>query len=308
MHEKSKAARFLALLGLGWACIIFRPNLLYLNQAGCYRIARAAARCMRIPVVAHVRIFEDAAYLARQKPKPAELRAIVAISDAVRSEISKFDALRHIPVKIIYDGYTPAVNRLAANAGKDARNSNSIACVGRIVPIKGQDVLVDAIGLLHPDYPQIRCAMIGRGGAFWEELKNRSVAAGLNNVICWTGFQGDPTTALRAVSILVLPSHREPLGRVIFEAWDAGCLPIAFRGSGGAAEVLQASGGGLLYDEQTPAALAAAMEEALSFEADERMSRVQKGRSWMTKHCSPERYAASMREVFVAAISAQRSK
>jgi hypothetical protein len=41
-------------------------------------------------------------------------------------------------------------------------------------------------------------------------------------------------------SMPVCPSHMELLGRVIFEAWDVGAVPVAFSGSGGAAEIVAA--------------------------------------------------------------------
>lgn len=302
LHEKTRIARFIALIGLLWSCAVYRPNLLYLNQAGCYRIASIAARIFGIAIVSHIRIFEDAAYLARQEPSPYRLKRIIAISGAVRDEIQTSPGLRDIPVSVIYDGYSPSVNGSDTVVGRDAKE-NILACVGRIVPIKGQDILVDSLAVLKGKHIPIRCLMIGTGGEFWQQLRDAAAAAGLSDFIEWLGFQENPIALLRQVKVLVVPSHQEPLGRVIFEAWNAGCIPIAFGGSGGAAEVLAASGGGILYDEQTPNCLAEAIGKALLTDDTERAEMVARGREWMAENCSLSRYADSMKEIFIQAAS-----
>jgi glycosyltransferase involved in cell wall biosynthesis len=90
---------------------------------------------------------------------------------------------------------------------------------------------------------------------------------------------------------------------VIFEAWDAGCIPVAYAKSGGAAEIIEASGGGLLYADQSPACLADAIKGALSHTTLEREAMVARGRAWMKEHCSPERYAHEILTILSAASS-----
>ena len=77
-------------------------------------------------------------------------------------------------------------------------------------------------------------------------------------------------------------------------------MPVAFAGSGGAAEVLSASQGGILYLRQTAEDLAQAIERALTLSAAERAGFIQRGRQWMNEHCAPARYAAGMKDVFLA--------
>ncbi len=300
LHEKSRFTRLAALLGLIRACVAHRPDLLYLNQAGCYRIARAAARLFRIPIVVHVRIFEDAEYLARLSPARHELHGIIAISQAIAEEIAKHPSLRGLPVHTIYDGYAspPAPGEVPPSSLADT--APQIACVGRIVPIKGHDVLLEALAWRRARGLVTHCAMVGSGEEYWSELQRKSAALGLADSVAWLGFQREPLATLRQCSVLVVPSHREPLGRVVFEAWDTGCVPVAFAGSGGAAEVLSASQGGILYLRQTAEDLAQAIERALTLSAAERAGFIQRGRQWMNEHCAPARYAAGMKDVFLA--------
>ena len=103
--------------------------------------------------------------------------------------------------------------------------------------------------------------------------------------IRWLGFVDDVVKLLRTCSILVCPSHREPLGRVIFEAWDAHVVPVVFAGSGGAAEIVTAAQGGIVYDEQTPEMLAKALTGALELDREQAARLVNNGRLWMAEQC-----------------------
>jgi glycosyltransferase involved in cell wall biosynthesis len=78
---------------------------------------------------------------------------------------------------------------------------------------------------------------------------------------------------------------------VIFEAWDAGVVPVVFAGSGGAAEVVAAADGGILYEAQEPQSLARALERAVSLTREEAERLVRNGRAWMAHNCNPVTYA-----------------
>ncbi|MGA9307584.1 MAG: glycosyltransferase family 4 protein [Candidatus Sulfotelmatobacter sp.] len=302
LHEKSKRYRLQAAAGVIRACREFRPDVLYLNQCGCYKVALPAATLLRLPIVAHIRIFEDAAYLARQSPDPRRLRGIVAISSAVETEIRRFQQLDSIQLHRIYDAYAPAVPALQ-NSCLPERIVNRVACVGRLVPVKGQDVLVGALRILKDFECGLECLFVGDGEeSFVKELRERAVF-GKTASIRWLGFVGDVFSLLRTCSVLVCPSHSEPLGRVIFESWDAGALPIVFAGSGGAAEIVAAAEGGILYHEQTPQSLAMALRKALELDGEQRNKLVHNGRRWMSTNCNSEAYGQTILTILKNAAS-----
>ena len=101
--------------------------------------------------------------------------------------------------------------------------------------------------------------------------------------------------ALARSRFLILPSDYETLGRVLFEAWDAGSMPICCADSGGAAEVVSASGGGLIYDANTPEGICEAMVRAVALSEDERLDKVAKGREWAKLNLSVEAYQDKLR-------------
>jgi glycosyltransferase involved in cell wall biosynthesis len=303
LHEKSKRHRLQAAAGVVRACLEFRPDIIYLNQCGCYKVALPAATLLDLPIVAHVRIFEDAAYLARQSPGPRRLRGIIAISSAVETEIRRFQQLDSIQLHRIYDAYAPAVPALQ-NLPPQGRIVNRVACVGRLVPVKGQDVLVGALCILEDFEGGLECLFVGDGErSFVQELRRTALHGNAASSIRWLGFVGDVLSLLQTCSVLVCPSHSDPLGRVIFEGWDAGALPIVFAGSGGAAEIVAAADGGILYDEQTPQSLAMALRKALELDGEGRNKLVHNGRLWMSTNCNSESYGETISTILRNAAS-----
>ena len=290
LHKKSRYQRLWAAISVVRACFVFQAQVIYVNQSGSFKIASIAAKLLNISVVSHVRIFEDAAYLALQKPRPDRLVCLVAISEEIEAEIRRFSQLSDITVKQIYDAYKPISS---SNIEHKPPTKNRVVCVGRITAIKGQDILIEALKLLDEN---IECLMIGDGEPnFVKRLKATSVdVKGLR----WVGFVSDVMPILQSSSILVCPSHREPLGRVIFEAWDAGCVPVVYSGSGGAAEIIRASKGGIIYDEATPLSLSLSLKYALELSVPTKNNLIKRGQNWMQKKCDLDLYAEQLKKIF----------
>lgn len=304
LHEKTRWHRLRAAVAVLRSCLEIRPDVIYLNQSGSYKVTLPAATLLNLPIVAHIRIFEDAAYLARQSPDPRRLRGLIAISSAVEREIRRFQTLEAIPLHRIYDAYASSPQPLPPSSAD--RIVNRVACVGRLVPIKGQDVLAGALGLLKNSGGSVDCLMVGDGeGSFIEVLKQLATNVNAASSIQWLGFVAEIVPLLRTCSVLICPSHREPLGRVIFEAWDAGAVPIVFSGSGGAAEIVAAANGGILYEEQRPESLARALQGALELDHEQRARLVNNGRSWMAKNCNPSSYGQAVSAILSGARSPQ---
>jgi glycosyltransferase involved in cell wall biosynthesis len=302
LNQRSPWKRLRTAAGVLRAALAFRPDVLYLNQSGCYRVVLPAAVLLGLPMVGHVRHFEDVAYLARSRPSPRRLRGIIAISATILEELRSFPELKHIRIHHLYDAYTPEADPLAQHVPE--RVPYRVACVGRVVPNKGQDVLVEAVGCLKRDGEHMECWVLGDGAHdFMERLRLRAADIGVASRFAWLGTRDDIVAHLRTCKALACPSHREALGRVIFEAWNAGTVPIVFRGSGGAAEIIAAADAGIIYDEQSPQALAAAIATALHLGRDEVTRMISNGRAWMAANCEPRRYGAALAAILREACS-----
>jgi glycosyltransferase involved in cell wall biosynthesis len=92
--------------------------------------------------------------------------------------------------------------------------------VGRLADGKGFDVLIEAFR--RAALPASRLAIVGDGNA---RSRLEHQAAGLP--VVFTGFRDDAKDWFQAFDLFVSPSRREPFGRVIVEALDAGTPVIA---------------------------------------------------------------------------------
>jgi glycosyltransferase involved in cell wall biosynthesis len=290
LHEKNKWARLRAAIGVVRACLEFRPDILHLNQGGCYRVVLPAAILFNLPIVAHIRIFEDVTYYAERNPDPRHLRGLIAISKTIELELKARPQLSNIPVYVLYDPYVMSSRDEELVA--PTRNVHRVGCVGRIVPIKGQDILIDAIHYLRRNGDdKAECVFVGDGpNDYLQQMKAAAAQGAGASIITWLGVRSDVVSILRTCGVLACPSRREPLGRVIFEAWDAGAMPVACAMSGGAAEVVAAADGGLLYQEHKPAALAEALHAAFCLPEGQAARRIISGRAWVSNNCDPKRY------------------
>jgi glycosyltransferase involved in cell wall biosynthesis len=118
----------------------------------------------------------------------------------------------------------------------------------------------------------------------------------------WTGLVREAEPLIRTCRLLVCLSYREPLGRVvIFEAWDAGGVPVVCAKSDGAAENIRESAAELTYDTQTPECLTTKLAEALRLSEAGRQRLVANGWLWMLNHYAPELFGRATAAVLEGA-------
>jgi glycosyltransferase involved in cell wall biosynthesis len=107
--------------------------------------------------------------------------------------------------------------RRLAGAGPD---DFVVGGMGRLTRGKGFDVLIDAFRAAELDHA--RLVIVGDGH---DRAKLERRAAGMR--VAFTGFRNDAKDWFQAFDLFVSPSRREPFGRVIVEALDAGTPVIA---------------------------------------------------------------------------------
>jgi glycosyltransferase involved in cell wall biosynthesis len=122
--------------------------------------------------------------------------------------------------------------------------------VGRLARSKGFDVLIRAFR--DAALPGARLVLVGEGR---ERAELEALARGLP--VRFLGFRADAKDFYQAFDLFVSPSRSEPLGRVLFEALDAGTPVLATR-TQGPSEILARYPGRLVPVEDV-AAMAAAL-------------------------------------------------
>lgn len=115
-----------------------------------------------------------------------------------------------------------------------------IGAVGRLAHSKGFDLLIEAFE--RAALPGARLAILGDGRerARLDRLARRAGAR-----VYLAGFRADVKDYYQAFDLFVCPSRREPLGRVVLEALDAG-TPVLATATDGPSELLRSHGGDLV--------------------------------------------------------------
>lgn len=136
--------------------------------------------------------------------------------------------------------------------------SPSLICtaVGRLVPVKGYDILIEAIKQITTQVPQLICLIVGEGECK-DALTQQTQESGLENHIRLTGYQDRETvlSILKSSDIFVMPSRYEGTPIALLEAAALG-LPIVAASSGGIPELVTDHEHALLVQPNNPTALA----------------------------------------------------
>lgn len=134
--------------------------------------------------------------------------------------------------------------------------------LGRLSPIKGPDLLLEAFARLSGLQDTTRLVFAGPDAELGEELRRRAERAGLSGHVLFTGFLAgqDKQDALAAADLLVVPSRQEAMSLVALEAGLCG-TPVLLTDQCGFDEV-QSMGGGLVVAVDVQA-LANGMQEML---------------------------------------------
>jgi glycosyltransferase involved in cell wall biosynthesis len=130
-----------------------------------------------------------------------------------------------------------------------------IGAVGRLAHSKGFDLLIRAFAQARPDRSRLVIVGAGRERPALEKL-----ARGLP--VQFAGFRDDVKDCYQAFDLFVSSSRSEPLGRVLFEALDAG-VPVLATRTQGPSEIL-AQYPGELVDCDDVGALAAALQRLVA--------------------------------------------
>jgi glycosyltransferase involved in cell wall biosynthesis len=132
---------------------------------------------------------------------------------------------------------------------------------GRLVEVKGVDILLDAVAQLPPDLP-VKVLLAGEG-PLQEALTHQAAALGIGERVQFLGLRRDMPALLNLADLVVLPSRWEGLPMILLEAMAARKAIIA-TAVGGVPGVIAQGETGWLIPPYNPAVLAEAMLTLLS--------------------------------------------
>ncbi|CUS04187.2 Glycosyl transferase group 1 [Candidatus Promineifilum breve] len=153
------------------------------------------------------------------------------------------------------------------------RDEWHILCPGRVMWLKGQDVLINALPSLVERFPRLRVSFIGSGPqleAFATLARERGLGDGASGDGASGGRctfighvrHGEVLQRMAEVALVVVPSRAEALGLVNIESLAVGTPVVASR-VGGIGDAVRDGIDGLLVPPNDPAALAEAIGRLL---------------------------------------------
>ena len=184
---------------------------------------------------------------------------IIAVSSPVRDLLCATLGFSPATTVVLTNGIDTASfggarggTRVRGELGLDGRRV--VTCVGRLVPNKGQALLIDALGELQATHPDVTLLLVG-DGPDREALATRAAERGVAARVVFTSRRQDVADVLAASNVFVLPSFAEGIPLALLEAMAAG-LPVVATAVLGTMEVVTDASLGVLVPPHDAHALA----------------------------------------------------
>lgn len=252
----------------------FRPDVIHGYLFGPNLFAAVAGRLtgVRAVVVAkrNVDAFETPRQVAVQRIAHRLATHVTAVSEAVADSATALWVPR-ARVTVIpngvdaarFEGLRPDRARLGVNGTLPV-----VGSVGCLAARKDYGTLLEALALLRARGLDFWAVLIGDGPER-TGLEERARALGLEAHLRLLGERSDVDLLLPAMDVFVLSSREEGIPNALLEAMAAG-RPAVVTAVGGNREVLDDGETGWMVPPSSPAALADALEDALTHPAEAR--------------------------------------
>ena len=197
-------------------------------------------------------------------------------------------ALEHLPAGVDTERFAPdEVARAEMRARYQLGNRPVVVCVSRLVPRKGQDMLIRALPAIRQRVPGAALVIVG-GGPYRSSLGRLAHNFGVSEHVVFTdGVPGDELPAHHAMAdVFAMPCRTrgagldvEGLGIVYLEASASG-VPVVAGRSGGAPETVLDGQTGLVVDGWDVGAIAETVSDLLA-DPDRAARMGAAGRRWV---------------------------
>jgi glycosyltransferase involved in cell wall biosynthesis len=259
-----------------------QPDVVHLTNSMFAGFARTLKRELRVPVVCSLQgedLFLDqlrepwkTRVLAELRARAQEVDAFQVNSHYYAEHMAEYlggiapDRFFVVPLGLALEGHGVDPGRERAASGP-----LTIGYLARICPEKGLHQLVDAFHRLASRAPgQVRLRVGGylgeRDRRYFEELEGKIAGWGLAGSYEYVGEvdRAAKIRFLQSLDLLSVPTtYREPKGLFVLEALANG-VPVVQPRHGAFPEMIDATGGGVLFEPGSVEALASALEDLLA--------------------------------------------
>ncbi|MDX1383528.1 MAG: glycosyltransferase family 4 protein [Thermoanaerobaculia bacterium] len=268
MGEEGRQAKELEDLA-DWLADEYRPELVHLTNAMLLGLADRLKERLGVPIVCSLQgedIFLDdltpdyrAKVLAILREKATHVDSLVATSRYYADHMASYLELPRERIQVARIGIN-----LEGHGGEPAARSGggAVGYMARICPEKGLHVLVEAFGEVAASRPGARLDVAGylggRDRGYYREVAARASAAPWGDRFRYLGEidRAAKVAFLSGLDVLSVPTvYREAKGLFVLEAL-ANAVPVVLPDHGTFSEVVADTGGGLLVEPGSAAALA----------------------------------------------------
>jgi glycosyltransferase involved in cell wall biosynthesis len=244
------------------------------------------------------------------KRKMRAARFVVTCTDANREHLAAVNS--ETAVYCLYHGLNAEFVSLLNHESKDHAASTSLRAlgVGRLVPKKGFDVLIDACSILHERGLPVEAVIVGEHGEHEKDLRLQIQTLGLEKHVRLTGPMDQPSLfrEYQKAGVFCLPCRvlengdRDGLPNVIMEAMACG-LPVITTPISGIPEIIKNDINGQLIPNDDPHALANAIQR---IGTDRQFSNklAEAGRQTVLREFDGDRSAAELAALFISSMEA----
>lgn len=176
----------------------------------------------------------------------------ISVSGYLKSNMVK-NGIPKDKISVIYNGIKIKPSR--AKRG----NLKIIGSIGRLHPVKGYDLLIQAFAKL--DDKKVLLKIAGEGPEL-NKLKNLAIELGINDRVEFVGFKKDVYKFLDSVDVYAQPSLTEGFGLSVVEAMSQG-LPVVVTPAGSLTEIVKDGITGIVSKDLWPENIAIAIEKIL---------------------------------------------
>lgn len=243
-----------------------KPQAVFLHHIGPYLYGSIAARLARVPNIYHVE--HDVWHYAEPKrrlmlsalERTTRLPHVAVSHDAAEKIRQMLPGCRVsvIPNGVDIDRFKPGARDAARFGFGLDPNQKLVGTAGRLVAVKGHDVLIRAAAYL----PANTAVAIAGDGPELSRLKELASKLGLTDRIRFLGHTDRVEFLLPAFDVFCLPSHNEGMPRSILEAQACG-IPVVATDVGAVREIVCKATGRIVPAGDSDA-LAAAITDVMS--------------------------------------------
>ena len=294
----SLVSRYAAVRRLRRLIAEVQPALVHVNDLWWvpHTVRAVAGLSYRVPIIAHV----------RQETQPRKVSQyaldqvdyVIAVSHQVEQGVLAGGVSPH-RIRTQYSG-VDCFAMVSSAGNHDIRvrlgippEALLLGTIANLLPLKGYEVMLDALPAILAAVPSVHYLLVGGGGAeYCARLKAIAGERGIAARVHFVGFQESVGSYLSALDLYVHPSLKEAFGLAVVEAMVMGKAVVATT-TGGLPEVVAQGETGLLVPPGDVESLAATVVSLL----EDKVRREQMGRNGRVR--AQERFSldASVRRV-----------